>query len=96
MKARKLLFAIGLGLLLLSALVYAGDYAVFAVRVKLRRSPYGAVTVQRYDAVLKKNGKTQFIFDPPQLETCVNSLFAHDGFAPCWYLSRHSQQETTI
>jgi hypothetical protein len=96
MRARKFLFAIGLGAVALSALVYAGDYAAFAVRVKMNRRPYGAVTVQRYDAVLKKNGKTQFIFDPPQLETCVNSLFSHQGFAPCWYLSRHTQQETTI
>jgi hypothetical protein len=26
----------------------------------------------------------------------VNSLFPHAGHVPCWYLKRHTQQETDI
>jgi hypothetical protein len=26
----------------------------------------------------------------------VNSLFPHAGDVPCWYLKRHTQQETDI
>jgi hypothetical protein len=96
MKLRRLLFAAALGAVGTSALVYAADFTVFQVRVAFRRSPYGSVTVQHFDAVLKKNGRTQFLYDPPQPETCVNALFAHEGFAPCWYLSRHREQGTNI
>jgi len=45
---------------------------------------------------LQKNGKTQFIFDPPAPETCVHALFPHAGMQPCWYLSRHPEQRTNI
>jgi hypothetical protein len=81
---------------MLAALVYAGDYAVFRLRVARNWNPYGSVTVTHYYAVLQKNGKTQFIFDPPQPWSCVHSLFPHAGSLPCWYLSRHPEQRTDI
>jgi hypothetical protein len=96
MKWKRLLFAVVLSAAAVGAAVYVGDFAVFRLRVALNRSPYGSVTVQRFDAVLKKNGKTEFLFDPPQPETCVNALFPHQGFAPCWYLDRHREQGTNI
>jgi hypothetical protein len=52
--------------------------------------------VKRYYAVLQKNGKTQFIFEPPGDESCVHALFPHSGQMPCWYLSRHPEQRTEI
>lgn len=96
MKWRRFLFRVSLGIVGVAALVYAGDFAIFRVRVAADRSPYGSVTVQHFDAVLKKNGKTQFLYDPPQPETCVNALFPHDSFAPCWYLNRHREQGTNL
>jgi hypothetical protein len=54
------------------------------------------VTVNHYYAVLQKNGKTTFTFDPPQAWTCVRALFPHAGSLPCWYLSRHPDQRTNI
>jgi hypothetical protein len=45
---------------------------------------------------LQKNGKTQFIFDPPGPESCVNALFPHSGMQPCWYLRRNPEQRTNI
>jgi|SRR5271163_4358816 len=72
------------------------DYAVFRLRVATNRSPYGSVVVTHYTAIQKKNGKTEFIFDPPQPQTCVNTLFPHAGSLPCWYLSRHPEQRTDI
>jgi hypothetical protein len=77
-------------------LAYAADYAVFHYRVARGRQAFGQVTVTHYDAVQQKNGKTEFIFDVPQAQTCVNSLFPHGGYAPCWYLQRHSEQRTDI
>jgi len=77
-------------------LAFGLDYAVFRIRVATDRSPYGSVTVTHYYAVLQKNGKTAFMFDPPQPQTCVNALFPHAGATPCWYLRRHPEQRTDI
>ena len=99
-KLRELLRRIFLGALLLvlgiGLLAYVVDSAVFRIRVAANRNPYGSVVVSHYYAILQKNGKTQFIFDPPQPETCVNALFPHSGMQPCWYVSRHPEQRTNI
>jgi hypothetical protein len=95
-----LLIRLAVGTLLsvavLAGLAYAVDYAVFRYRVAGGRQAFGQVTVTHYDAVQQKNGKTEFLFDPPQVQTCVNSLFPHAGYAPCWYLQRHTEQRTDI
>jgi hypothetical protein len=78
----------------LTALAYAVDYAVFRYRVTANRQPFGQITVTRYDAVPQKNGKTQFIFYPPEAQTCVHALFPRAGYVPCWYLQRHTEQRT--
>jgi len=77
-------------------LAYVLDYAIFRVRAATTRNAYGSVTVNHYYAVLQKNGKTKFSFDPPQAQTCVQAVFAHEGWLPCWYLSRHPEQRTDI
>jgi hypothetical protein len=76
----------------LTSLAYAVDYAVFRYRVATHRQPFGQITVTSYDAVPQKSGKTQFIFHPPEAQTCVNSLFPREGYTPCWYLQRHTEQ----
>jgi hypothetical protein len=93
----KRFLAIGLTCLVsLTLVAYAIDYAVFHYRLSTNRQPYGQITVQSYDAVQQKSGKTQFIFNPPEAQTCVNSLFPHAGFTPCWYLQKHTEQRTDI
>jgi hypothetical protein len=77
-------------------LIYSIDLGLFRLRVMVNRDPYGSVIVRRTYAVLQKNGKIQFIFDPPAPESCVNSLFPHSGMQPCWYLRRHPEQRTNI
>ena len=89
-------FAALLALVAATALAYGLDYMVFRIRAGTNHNPYGSVTVNHYYAVLQKNGKTQFIFDPPQAQACVNALFPHQGSPPCWYLSRHPDQRTDI
>jgi hypothetical protein len=80
----------------LTLIAYAIDSLVFRFRVSGNRAAYGQVTVNHYDAVPQKSGKTEFIFDPPQAESCVKALFPHAGYAPCWYLQRHTDQRTNI
>jgi hypothetical protein len=99
-RVRHLLIRLVAGTLLsvavLAGLAYAADYAVFRYRAARGRQPFGQVTVTHYDAVQQKNGKTEFLFDPPERQTCVNSLFPHAGYAPCWYLQSHTEQRTNI
>jgi hypothetical protein len=82
--------------ILLAGLAYAADFAVFRYRLAHNRQPFGEVTVTHYDAVQQKSGKTEFLFDPPQAQTCVNSLFPHAGYTTCWYLRKHTEQRTDI
>ena len=77
-------------------LAFALDFVVFRIRVATNRNPYGSVMVNHYTAVQQKSGKTQLIFDLPQAQTCVNSVFPHGGSLPCWYLTRHPDQRTDI
>lgn len=84
-----------LGIAAAAALAFVLDYAIFRLRVADNWNPYGSVIVTHYDAIPQKSGKTQLIFDPPAAQTCVNSLFPHDGSLPCWYLRRHSEQQTS-
>jgi hypothetical protein len=79
-----------------AAAVYCGDYGVFRVRVAANWNPYGSVTVEPYYAVAQKSGKTQFIFQAPQPQTCIHALLPHSGYSTCWYLSKHVEQRTDI
>jgi hypothetical protein len=78
------------------AVVYVCDYGVFHYRAARNHQPLGQVTVITYYAVGEKGNKTEYIFNPPQAVTCVNSIFPHGGYAPCWYLRRHKEQRTDI
>jgi hypothetical protein len=80
----------------LSALLYAGDYAAVRIPIPTGRNPYGVVTVRPYYDVKLKSGKSDFYFLDPQKQTCVNSLFPHLGYTPCWYLRRHARQRIAI
>jgi len=82
--------------LALAILTYGADYAVFRYRAAGNHQPFGQITVTPYDAVQQKNGKTEFLFDPPQAQTCVHALFPHSGYKPCWYLQRHTEPRTDI
>jgi len=86
-----LLFVLGT-----AVLTFVVDFALFRLRVTTNRNPYGSVVVNHYYAVQQKNGKTQFIFDPPSPQTCVNTLYPQAGMQPCWYLQRHPEQRTNI
>ena len=85
-----------LGLLAATAVAWVCDYGVFRLRVAMNWNAYGTVTVDHYTAVAQKNGKTQFIVDPPASQSCANSLFSHAALQPCWYLRKHPEERTDI
>ena len=74
----------------LLALAYASDYAALRIPIPKGRAAYSTVTVRPYYDVGLKSGKSDFYFLDPRNQTCVNSLFPHMGFNPCWYLRKHT------
>jgi hypothetical protein len=93
---KKILGLTALIAVVLAALVYIVDYSIWRVRVATNHNAYGMVTVQYYYAIGEKSGKTEYDFQPPQQETCVNSLFPHAGDSPCWYERKHPEKAITI
>jgi hypothetical protein len=93
---KKILAGIVVVVVAAAALSYAVDYLSWRYRVGSGHNPYGKLTVQFYYAIQEKNGKTEYDFQPPQQEICVNSLFPHAGYSPCWSERKHMQKEIRI
>jgi hypothetical protein len=72
--------------------LYFGDYIV----VRLRGEPLETVQINKFYAVPQKDGKTSFEPGEPETQTCVNSIFPHLGYSPCWYLKRHKNQQVNL
>ena len=84
------------GMIVLLLVVYVGDSVVVRVRIAKQLDPYGMVQVQRSYAVTMKNGKPEYFFEAPADQTCVNSLFPHFGYTPCWFLRRRKIQQVKM
>jgi hypothetical protein len=74
-------------------ILFLGDYISIVYRIPNGREQFGSVEVQKLLAVPQKDHKTEYIADPPQTQQCVHSLFPQLGLVPCWYLSRHANQQ---
>jgi hypothetical protein len=88
-------------LLILAAIVFAGDYGVLRFRIAYPKtgSAFGTVRMERLYAIPQKNGKIEYEFDARQPEVdvpCVHSLFPHMSQSPCWCLQRNSQKPIPI
>jgi hypothetical protein len=70
--------------------LYAGDYLYVRYRVMQRTTndPFEVLQFRRLYAIPQKNGKDDFTFGDPELQTCVRSIFPHSGYSPCWYAVR--------
>jgi hypothetical protein len=82
-----------LGCAIAAALAYVVDAAVLRYRAASGRNAFSTVTVHPYYAMPRKDKKLEYMYDDPQDETCVNSLFPHLGDSPCWYLRRHKDEQ---
>ena len=76
----------------LLVLAFSFDY----IQLRRNQNALGSVTVNRYYAVTLKNKKTDYSSAEPEIQTCVNSVFPHFGYYPCWYLRRHNVREIDI
>jgi len=81
-----------LRLLVIAVVALAAVYVIedLRVRFRMRRTDTEEVlgTVTFYYATLRKDGRVEVFWDQPQAEICVQSLFPHAGYRPCWYARR--------
>lgn len=93
---KRFLFGCIITLLGLLVLLYAGDYVSVRFHIPRGRQPFGTVTVTTVYIIHEKNNKTEYDFRPPEDDPCVQSLFPHFGYPPCWYLRRHPEKHIDI
>ena len=79
----------------LAGLAYLGDFLSLHFDVPARPE-FGSFDVRKLYAVKMKNRSTNYMFEDPHPEQCVNSLFPHFGDNPCWYTERHTTVEIDI
>ena len=82
-------------LVIAAVLVYGLDFLSLELRIP-RRDKLGNITVHTYYKVKLKSGKFEYDYSGDHQEDCSNSLFPQTGLKPCWYLSRHTNQEIKI
>ena len=80
----------------LALVTYVGDYLSVRFKIPRSREPFSTVAIQPYYAIHEKNGRTEYDFAQPQSQVCVNSLFPHFGYSPCWYVKRHTDKRIDI
>jgi hypothetical protein len=83
-------------LIVLSALVYAGDYAFLRYEIGAKRDVFAKITTDSYYAVPRKDGRLEFMFNDPVDQQCIQSLFPHLGYQPCWYVKRRRDNRINL
>lgn len=78
-------FRVIAALVVLFALIYVGDWAVY----RLRGSPQSTVRVNRFVSIPQKARKTEFDFLGTLDAPCAVALFSQGDESPCWRLRRN-------
>ncbi len=86
-----LLKSIG-GLLLIAALAYPLDFAVWRMRVA-SGGGMGSVAVERFTVADLKGGKEEYFPNGTTMVACSKSLYPQEGHNPCWWVERHREVE---
>ena len=73
-----------LALVLVAALAWPADYAVWA----MRGSPAGTVEVTRMVVAPLKGSKEEYYPDGTATVSCSQSIFPQTD-SPCWYVTQH-------
>ncbi len=89
---RRFIIRGAIALVAVLAVIYLGDTVI----LHFRSEPNSTVTVQHYYLIRQKNNRFETKFDRSYDQPCVNALFPHAGNPPCWYLRRHTEQQTEI
>lgn len=77
-----------IAVLVTAGTVYAGDWAVWRIRVA-RGGGMGTVTVGRVVVAPLKGGKEEYYPDGTEVVACSRSLFPQAGGGACWWVARN-------
>lgn len=77
------------------ALLYAGDWGVWQLRMS-RHTAFSSVEVDQFVAASLKGNKQDYYFAGAAQQECVRSIFPHASDVPCWWLRRHATQWKVI
>ena len=78
------------GLLVVLAILYAGDLIV--LRLRTGRTDSSSVQVEQFLRTPLKGQKEEFDYMGTIAQPCVPSLFPHWSETPCWWLRKHTVQ----
>jgi hypothetical protein len=79
-----------------AAIIYGGDYGLLRYKMGKGHEVIASVPIYRYYAVPEKNNRTEFISADPDTVKCIEALFPHLSYAPCWYVRRHADQRVNM
>lgn len=88
--AFRMLARVCAGVLLLVALAYPLDWAVWRVRVA-RGGGMGSVQVEMFTVAALKGGKEDYYPDGTATVPCSTSLYPQGGNGACWWVKRHRE-----
>jgi hypothetical protein len=88
--AFKMVFRAVAGLLLVAAVLYLVDFAVWRVRVA-RGGGMGSVVVDLYTVADLKGGKEDYYANGTVSMPCSKSIYPLAGNNPCWWVKRHRE-----
>lgn len=77
-------------LLLIAAVLYPVDWAVWRVRVA-RGGGMGSFQVDLYTVADLKGGKEDYYPQGTTVVTCSRSIYPQEGNTPCWWVERHRE-----
>jgi len=86
---KTLLRAVG-AVLLVAALLYPADWAVWRVRVA-HGGGMGSVAVDLYTVADLKGGKEDYYANGTVTLPCTKSIYPQEGSNPCWWVERHRE-----
>jgi hypothetical protein len=69
-------------------MVYAIDYGTLHHKMANPDQTVAYGTITSFYGTATKGGKMEIFTDQPLTETCVHSLFPHNGYRACWYVSK--------
>jgi hypothetical protein len=75
--------------------LYGVDFLSVKLRIP-RRDTLGTVTVHTYYVVKLKSGRSEYDYARDHDVNCSNSIFPQLGVKPCWYASRHTEEQINI
>ncbi len=72
------------------------SWAVDGLYLHYRGTPTADVRVDSMYAMKNRWNEVEYSVGSTGSRRCVKSLYPHDGYSPCWYLTRHTMKYIRI